>query len=241
MTVSPRRVLITGATQGIGHATALALAREGWEVVAMGRNRSHLDALEQTIGCRTVIADLADTESAVAQVLAHLPIGALVNCAGTVEPAPFLETSADNFEYSMRINTWAPLRLAQALARDWVGRGHAGAVVNVSSLASLVGTPEHAAYCASKAALDALTRVMAVELGPHGIRVNSVNPVVTRTPMADKAWSDPHKAESMRRRIPLGRFAESGEVAATILFLLSDAASMVHGSCLRVDGGFRAG
>jgi len=97
------------------------------------------------------------------------------------------------------------------------------------------------AYCASKAALDAITQVMALELGPHRIRVNSVNPIVTLTPMADKAWSDPAKSAPMLARIPLGRFAQPGEVAAAIAFLLSDDAAMIHGTTLTVDGGFSAG
>jgi NAD(P)-dependent dehydrogenase (short-subunit alcohol dehydrogenase family) len=100
--------------------------------------------------------------------------------------------------------------------------------------------PEHTAYCATKGALDAMTRVMAVELGAHGIRVNTVNPVVTLTPMAIKAWSDPAKAQSMLVRIPIGRFVEPEEVADTILYLLSPRASMVTGSSITVDGGFRA-
>jgi NAD(P)-dependent dehydrogenase (short-subunit alcohol dehydrogenase family) len=121
-----------------------------------------------------------------------------------------------------------------------IRRGHKGAIVNVSSMAAFQGVPEHTAYCATKGALDAMTRVMAVELGPHGIRVNCVNPVVTLTPMAVKAWSDEAKAASMLNRIPLGRFVEPEEVASVILFLLSDRSAMVNGSEILVDGGFRA-
>ena len=119
-----------------------------------------------------------------------------------------------------------------------VAEGRKGAIVNVSSVSAFIGFRDHAAYCASKAGLDGLTRVMAVELGPHGIRVNTVNPTVTLTPMAIKAWSDEAKAASMLRRIPLGRFAEPDDVAEVILFLLSDAAAMVHGVSLPVDGGY---
>lgn len=140
----------------------------------------------------------------------------------------------------MRVNTVAPLRVTQLVAKEMIAQGRSGAIVNVSSVAARIGLPLHAGYCASKAGLDALTRVMAVELGPHGIRTNSVNPTVTLTAMAERAWSDPEKARPMQARIPLGRFAKPGEVVSAILFLLSDAASMINGVCLDVDGGLRA-
>ena len=128
--------------------------------------------------------------------------------------------------------------VAQEYARSIVAEGRSGAIVNVSSNASFVGIPDHAAYCASKAGLDGLTRVMAMELGPKGIRVNGVHPTVTLTPMAVKAWSDPDKAAKMLARIPLGRFAQPDDIAEVILFLLSDRAAMVHGLSMPVDGGF---
>ncbi|MCA8163644.1 SDR family oxidoreductase, partial [Burkholderia cepacia] len=136
--------------------------------------------------------------------------------------------------------------VARAVARKMIardGRGAAqarGSIVNVSSQAALVGLPAHLGYCASKAAMDAITRVLCIELGPHGIRVNSVNPTVTLTPMAQFAWSDPEKRAPMLAAIPLGRFAEPDEVVEPILFLLSDAASMVSGVSLPIDGGYTA-
>lgn len=236
-----RRALVTGATQGIGRATVHRLTAAGVQVVALARDRTRLNQLQSEAGCEVLLCDLSDPEAAAIAARSALPLDMLVNCAGQVIVEPFLETSAANFDQTLRVNTLAPMHLAQTLARDWIARRHAGSVVNVSSIASRVGTPGHAAYCASKAALDALTRVMAVELGHHGIRVNSVNPVVTRTPMAAHAWADPDKAAAMQARIPLGRFAESDEVAAAIVFLLSRDAAMIHGTCIDVDGGFRAG
>ena len=130
--------------------------------------------------------------------------------------------------------------VAQECARDMIRRGHKGAIVNVSSLASHHGLPDHLAYCASKGALDSMTQVMAVELGAHGIRVNTVNPTVTLTPMAVKAWSDEAKAEGMLSRIPLRRFASPEEIADVILYLLTPGSIMVNGVTLLIDGGFRA-
>lgn len=231
-----KRILVTGAGKGIGRETVQWLVRCGAEVIALGRNAADLAYCEHSL-----VVDLADVAATQAAVASMLPIDLLVNCAGVVELESFLDTSMETFDHLIAVNTRAPMVVAQVVARDLIERGVPGAIVNVSSLAAAVGTRDHLAYCASKAALDAMTRVMAVELGPHCIRVNSVNPVVTLTPMADKAWSDPIKAASMLARIPLGRFVQPSEIASTIAFLLSDDAGMINGVTLTVDGGFSAG
>ena len=160
-----RRVLVTGAGKGIGRATATMLVAAGARVVALSRDPADLASLAAEIGCETVVADLAEPEAAVAQLRDSLPLDLLVNNAGVAALQPFLATSTATFERVLRINTLAPLRLTQAFAADLVERGMPGAVVNVSSNAAYLGVIDHAAYCASKAALDALTRVAAVELG----------------------------------------------------------------------------
>ena len=235
-----RRALVTGAGKGIGRAVVERLVAEGAEVIALSRTKSDLDLLESELGVKTIHCDLADADATRAAAMAALPIDLLVNNAGTTQLDPFLDVKVETFDWLMSVNARAPMIVAQECARDMIRRGHKGAIVNVSSMAAFQGVPEHTAYCATKGALDAMTRVMAVELGPHGIRVNSVNPVVTLTPMAIKAWSDPEKANSMLSRIPMGRFVEPAEVADTILYLLSPRASMVTGASLTVDGGFRA-
>lgn len=241
MRFAGRRVLVTGAGKGIGRDLVAVLAADGASVVALSRSAADLEQLQAETGCATIQADLEDTEAAAAAVRAALPFQLLVNNAGIAALDPALAVSETTFFKVVRVNAWAALRLAQLVAADLIARGQPGAIVNVSSIAAAVGLAEHAAYCASKAALDAITRVLAVELGPHGIRTNSVNPTVTLTPMADLVWSDPVKAAPMLARIPAGRFVQPKEVAAAVCFLLSDAASMVNGICLEVDGGFRAG
>jgi NAD(P)-dependent dehydrogenase (short-subunit alcohol dehydrogenase family) len=233
-----RRVVVTGAGKGIGRATALMLARRGAQVIALTRSGADLETLKAETGCETVVVDLADAEATRAAARQALPADLLVNCAGTTELESFLDVSVENFDLLYAVNTRAPMIVAQEYARERVAAGRPGAIVNVSSCASFVGIPDHAAYCASKAGLDGLTRVMAKELGPKGIRVNGLHPTVTLTPMAVKAWSDPDKAAAMLQRIPLGRFAEPDDIAEVILFLLSDAAAMVHGLSMPVDGGF---
>lgn len=241
MQLTGKRVLVTGAGKGIGRATAVLLSQRGATVVALSRTAEDLAQLAAETGCETLVVDLADVAATQAAVRTALPIDLLVNCAGVVRVTPFLDTTVEDLEATLATNTRAPMVLAQEVVRELLRRGAPGAIVNVSSIAARVGTPGHTAYCASKAALDAITRVMAVELGPLGIRVNSVNPVVTLTPMGQQAWSEPALAQPMLDRIPLQRFAQPEEVASVIAFLLSDDARMVHGTCVDVDGGFRAG
>ena len=238
MNFEGRSVLVTGAGKGIGRATACYLARKGATIIALSRSQADLDGLAGEIRCRTIAVDLADAEATRAAARAALPADLLVNCAGTTELDAFLDLRAETFDLIMAVNCRAPMIVAQEYARALIERRARGAIVNVSSVASFVGLADHTAYCASKGALDAMTRVMANELGRRGIRVNGIHPVVTLTPMAEKAWSDPVKAGPMLARIPMGRFVQPEEVAAATAYLLSDEAGMVNGIDLPVDGGF---
>lgn len=238
MDFTGKRVIVTGAGKGIGRAIAVMLAARGATVTALTRSADDLSSLEAEHRCRGIAVDLADPEATRAAVIEALPADLLVNNAGTTELDAFLDLPVGNLDRLYAVNTRSPMIVAQEFARSLVAEGRKGAIVNVSSVSAFVGFRDHAAYCASKAGLDGLTRVMAVELGPKGIRVNAVNPTVTLTPMAIKAWSDDDKAASMLARIPVGRFAEPEDVAEVVLFLLSDAAAMVHGVSLPVDGGY---
>jgi L-xylulose reductase len=235
---SGKTVVVTGAGKGIGRSIAKMLAQRGAAVVAISRSAEDLASLEAETGCRPVVADLADAETTRRAAIDALPADYLVNCAGTTTLHSFLDVTVEDFDHLIAVNTRAPMIVAQEYVRHRIAGGKSGAIVNVSSLSSLTGFIDHAAYCASKGALDAMSRVMAHELGPYGIRVNCVNPAVTLTAMATKAWSDPAKSGPMLARMPLGRFIEPVEVAEVVLFLLSDRASMVHGVALPVDAGF---
>lgn len=234
------RALVTGAGKGIGREVVHRLIVDGAAVVALSRDPADLESLAAETGCQTLAVDLADVEAAAEAVRRVLPIDLLVNNAGITRLEPALTASMASMQLVLSVNTMAPLRLVQVIAGDLVARGAPGAVVNVSSIAADIGFRDHAAYCASKAALDALSRVLAVELGPHGIRVNTVNPVVTLTPMGRAAWSDPARAAGMLSRIPLGRFCEPPDIASVISFLLSRDAAMINGASLDIDGGLRA-
>lgn len=240
MSIAGKRILVTGAGKGIGRVTALALHARGAKVVALSRDPADLASLAAEIGCETISVDLADATAACAAVERALPLDGLVNCAGIARLASFVDTSLVDFEETMAVNTRAPLLVAQRVVRDWLARGATGAIVNVSSVAARLGIARHTAYCASKAALDAMTRVMAVELGGHGIRVNSVNPTVIRTPLTESGITrneDGTEYHPHGEKIPLGRLGEPEEVANATLFLLSDLSSYITGQTLMVDGG----
>lgn len=238
MDFTGQRVLVTGAGKGIGRALVRQLAQAGAEVVALSRSETDLAEIRAELGCRTIACDLADPKATREAARDAVPVDLLVNCAGTTALDAFLDVPDEHFDLLMTVNCKAPMIVSQEIARDWVARGHKGAIVNVSSMSSVISFIDHTAYCASKGALDAMSRVMANELGRHGIRVNCVNPTVTLTPMAVKAWSDPEKAGRMLARIPLGRFAEPEDVGDVVMYLLSSKAAMVNGIAMPVDGGF---
>ena len=238
MNFEGKKVIVTGAGKGIGRVVAEILVKRGAKVAALTRSADDVVSLREDLGCQAIQVDLADANATREAARAALPADFLISCAGTTELQSFLETTVEAFDHLIAVNTRAPMIVAQEYARSLIENGRPGAIVNVSSVAAFVGIPDHAAYCASKGGLDGLTRVMAKELAPQGIRVNGVHPTVTLTPMAIKAWSDPEKAAGMQKRIPVGRFAEPEDVAEVILFLLSDEAAMVNGISMPIDGGY---
>ncbi|XP_032525460.2 L-xylulose reductase-like [Danaus plexippus] len=236
-----KRVLVTGAGQGIGRGIAIELWKAGAKVVAVSRTQSHLDSLHAQYPSIDVVAlDVGDYDKTrqVIDDLGHFD--ALVNNAAIANCQPFLECSPDVFDRMVNINVKSVINISQVVARKMIEKKIAGAIVNVSSQAAKKALKNHTIYGATKAALDSVTRTMALELGPYGIRVNAVNPTVIMTEMGKTEWSDPIKANAMLSRIPLDRFGEVSEVSDAVLYLLSDKASMINGVELPIDGGFLA-
>ncbi|GGC52392.1 short-chain dehydrogenase/reductase [Paraburkholderia caffeinilytica] len=196
--------------------------------------------MTEETGCEPLMLDVSD-EAAIDEAFGSFEaFDGLVNCAGIALLERAVDTTGASFDRVMGVNARGAVLVAKHVARGMIDAKRAGSIVNVSSQAALVALDDHLSYSASKAALDAVTRALCIELGPYGIRVNSVNPTVTLTPMAVQAWSDPAKRDPALMAIPLRRFAESAEVAVPIMFLLSDAASMISGVCLPIDGGYTA-
>lgn len=233
-----KHVLISGATSGIGLETARLLHGHGVRLTLIGRNQAMLASLEQELGACVFGVDITD-DADISQAFSQIEtLDGLVNCAGISKLDDVLNVHGDDIDALLGTNARATAIVSREAARLMIANATPGSIVNVSSQASLVALRGHLGYCASKAAMDAMTRVLCLELGAHGIRVNSVNPTVTLTPMAERAWSEPAKRDPMLAAIPLGRFATPREVALPIAFLLSDAAAMISGVCLPVDGGY---
>ncbi|CAK1547163.1 unnamed protein product [Leptosia nina] len=236
-----KRVLVTGAGQGIGRAIAIDLWRAGAKVVALSRTRSHLESLKNEYPAIDIVdVDVADWDKTRELVDSLGHFDALVNNAAVAICEPFLECTTKAFDLMANVNVKSIINISQVIAKKMIDNKTKGTIVNISSQASKAALKDHTIYSASKAGLDSITRSMALELGPYGIRTNAVNPTVTMTAMAQVGWSDPEKAEGMLSKIPLGRFAEVSEVSDAVLYLLSDKASMINGVELPIDGGFLA-
>jgi 2-deoxy-D-gluconate 3-dehydrogenase len=246
--VEGKRALVTGGSKGIGAETAVVLAQAGADVAIVGRDRDGLAetaALVAPTGRRCVVieADMSTVEGpqvAAAAALAALgTVDILVNNAGIARLDPLQTLSPAAWDETMAVNLRAPYLLAQALVGKMMAQ-RAGKIINVSSQAGVIALEAHGAYCASKGGLNMLTKVMALEWGPHNIQVNAVCPTVILTPMGTKVWGDPAKADPMLAKIPLGRFGQPVEVADLILFLASPAADLITGEAILIDGGYTA-
>ncbi|CAN5145844.1 glucose 1-dehydrogenase [soil metagenome] len=244
-----KRALVTGATKGIGHHAALSLAHAGADLFLTGRDVDQLDEVRAEVrelgrDAEAAPAELADIDAVrrlAEQALESLGgVDVLVNNAGLAHIESFLDTTVEAWDETLDVNLRAPYFLAQTVARHMVDNGTEGSIINISSAAALGALDGHGAYCSSKAGLLLATKVMALELGPAGIRVNAICPTVILTPMAEQVWGDPAKGDPMKARIPLGKFGYPPDVSGAVVFLASDASRMVTGAEMRVDGGYHA-
>jgi len=240
MEFSGTSVIITGAGKGIGRACARLMAQRGAEVIALSRTASDLASLREEIGGRSVQVDLADPAAARRAMAQAGTADFLINSAGINVLQSSTAMTDEGYEAVLGVNLRAALITCQAFSLARIAAGGGGAIVNITSIAGHRGFAEHLCYAASKAGLEGATRVLAKELGVHGIRVNAVAPTITLTELAEAAWSDPAKSAPMMVRHPLQRFASAEDVARSIAMLLSRDAAMLTGAVVPVDGGFLA-
>ena len=245
MRLDGKRALVTGAGRGIGLAAAAALAQAGAEVVLIARNVSEITAAAAEIraeGGRADAIALDVTDLAAERQIAETqaPFDVLVNNAGTNRPRPFLEVTEDDFDAIALLNQRAAFFVAQAVARRMVAGGRRGSIIHVSSQMGHVGGARRTVYCMTKHGIEGLTKAMAIDLAPYGIRVNSIGPTFIDTPLTRPFFQDTAFRDDTLRRIKLGRLGSVEDLMGAVVYLASDAASLVTGTALVVDGGWTA-
>ncbi|BBX37356.1 short chain dehydrogenase [Mycolicibacterium mageritense DSM 44476 = CIP 104973] len=237
-----RTALVTGAASGIGAAIAEAYAAKGARIAAVDLNASGADAAARALGDenRGFACDVADPESvsrAVDEVVeAFGQIDILVNSAGIARLAPAEELSLADWDTTIAVNLRGTFLMCQAVGRRMLDSG-GGSIINMASQAATVALDQHVAYCASKFGVVGVSKVLAAEWGGRGVRVNTISPTVVLTELGHRAWDGP-RGDALKQLIPTGRFAYPNEIAAAAVFLASDAAQMITGADLLIDGGY---
>jgi NAD(P)-dependent dehydrogenase (short-subunit alcohol dehydrogenase family) len=240
-----RRALVTGAGRGIGFAAAAALAEAGADVVLAARSLDELEAkaaMLRDAGYRAsaLAVDVTDIAAAEQALKRAGPFDVLVNNAGTNRPKPMREVTAEDYDAVMDLNVRAAYFVAQTIACGMADAGIRGSIINVSSQMGHVGGSGRTVYCASKFAVEGMTKAMALEFGPAGIRINTIAPTFILTEMTRPFLADPAFEAAILSKIKLGRLGELEDIMGPVVFLASDASRLVTGASLLVDGGWTA-
>ncbi|WIY53265.1 SDR family oxidoreductase [Devosia sp. YIM 151766] len=240
-----KRALVTGGTRGIGLGAAVALAEAGAAVTIAARTARDIEAVIQQMVAAALTAegvalDITDTGTVQAFVNDVEPFDILVNSAGTARHSDFADITPEDYRAVMDVNLAATLFVSQAVAGRLVAAGRPGAIIHISSQMGHVGGPRRAVYAASKHAVEGLTKAMAIELGAHNIRVNTVCPTFVETELTARNLSDPDFRRWVLSKIKLGRLGRVEDLMGPIVFLASDAAALITGTSLLVDGGWTA-
>jgi NAD(P)-dependent dehydrogenase (short-subunit alcohol dehydrogenase family) len=240
-----RRALVTGAGRGIGMACAAALAQAGAHVVLVSRSAAEIAAVAGEIraeggSAEPLVLDVTDTGSVRMAIAHQAPFDVLVNNAGTNRPRPFLDVTEDDYDAIATLNQRAAFFVAQAVARRMADGGVRGSIIHMSSQMGHVGGARRSVYCMTKHGIEGLTKAMAIDLAPHGIRVNSIGPTFIDTPLTRPFFEDTAFRDDVLRRIKLRRLGTVQDLMGAVVFLASDAAALVTGTALVVDGGWTA-
>ena len=241
--------LVSGAGKGLGRACAIALAEAGSNLIIISRTKKDLDQVQKIVkkfkvNCKSYVCDITNFNQLKKIINSQPRIDILINNAGTNIPEYFDKVKRKNMEYLVKINTVASFNLAQLCALKMIktkNRKKIGAsIVNMSSQMGHVSGPKRSVYSMTKFGLEGLTKGMALDLAKYNIRVNTVCPTFVVTPMTKNFLKDKKFKRDMLNSIPLGRFAQMSEISSAVVFLASDAASMITGTSLLVDGGWTA-
>ena len=240
-----RRALVTGGTRGIGLGAAVALAEAGATVTVMARTAGDIEQTVKTardagLPISGHALDVSDSGAVRALLGGVAPFDILVNSAGLARHAEFLSVSEADFDAVMDLNVKATFFLSQIVAQRLIEAGRPGSIINISSQMGHVSGPKRSVYSASKFAVEGLTKAMAIELGPHNIRVNTLCPTFIETELSAKSLSDPSFRSWVLSKIKLGRLGSVEDIMGPIVFLASDASALMTGSSLLVDGGWTA-
>ena len=240
-----RRALITGGGRGIGLAAAAALSEYGAHVTLCARSETELDEAVAAIVARggaaeAMVLDVTDTKAMAAKIEAAAPFDIFVNNAGTNRPKPVVDVTEEDYDAVMDLNVRAAYFAAQCVARRLVAAGRPGSIINISSQMGHVGGARRSLYCASKWAMEGFTRAMAIDLAPHGIRVNTICPTFIETTLTKPFFENKAFLADVLARIKLGRLGQVTDLMGPVVFLASDASSLMTGSSLLIDGGWTA-
>jgi NAD(P)-dependent dehydrogenase (short-subunit alcohol dehydrogenase family) len=245
MRLDGRRALVTGAGRGIGLAAAAALAEVGAHVTLVARSGAEITDVAGAIRAAggqadTLVLDVTALADVRAAIAAAEPFDILVNNAGTNRPRGFLEVTEDDYDAITGLNQRALYFVSQAVARGLVAAGKGGSIIHMSSQMGHVGGQNRSVYCMTKHGIEGLTKAMAIDLAPFGIRVNSIGPTFIETPMTRPFFENVAFRDDVLRRIKLGRLGTVEDVMGAVVFLAGDAAALVTGTALVVDGGWTA-
>lgn len=241
-----RRALVAGASSGIGLACAVALAEAGADVTLVARRVEALNELVEALqaqgyNAQAMALDITDLEAVKAALAGCDAFDILVNSAGLARHSAALDTTPDNYDAVMDINVRAAYFLSTEVARGMKAAGNGGSIINISSQMAHVGGVDRAVYCASKHAVEGMTKSMAIEWGPDQIRINTICPTFIRTALAAPTLADPERRAWIESKIKLGRVGEVEDIMGGVVFLASDAAALITGTSLLIDGGWTAG
>ncbi len=247
--IKNKYALVTGAGKGLGKACALALAEAGANLIIMSRTKKDLDLVSKLskrykVKCKSYVCDVTNYDEIKDIINNQKKIDILINNAGTNIPENFLKVKTENMEKLVKINTIAAFNIAQLVSLKMLKTKNrkkiGGSIVNMSSQMGHVSGPKRSVYSMNKFGLEGLTKGMALELAPYNIRVNTVCPTFVVTPMTKNFLKDKKFKKQMLENIAMGRFAEMSEIASAVVFMASDASSMITGTSLLVDGGWTA-